>query len=212
MNLRSDMLTPLQLRISGGPSGLFETWIFYHVPIAPRRQRKSNRVRSEKGLAVNHAGQTEIRMSDTMTREELFGLVGQDLGTSDWFQLGQDRINQFADVTEDRQFIHIDPVRAADSPFGGTIAHGMLTLSMIVHLCDNFAPSVEGVRMVINYGFDRVRFAAPVKVDGRIRAVATLIDVKERSGQMLVKAKVTIEIEGESKPALVAEWLTMHFS
>jgi acyl dehydratase len=147
-----------------------------------------------------------------MTREELFGLVGQDLGTSDWFQLGQDRINQFADVTEDRQFIHIDPVRAADSPFGGTIAHGMLTLSMIVHLCDNFAPSVEGVRMVINYGFDRVRFAAPVKVDGRIRAVATLIDVKERSGQMLVKAKVTIEIEGESKPALVAEWLTMHFS
>ena len=151
-------------------------------------------------------------MSDTMTREELFGLVGQDLGTSDWFQLGQDRINQFADVTEDRQFIHIDPVRAADSPFGGTIAHGMLTLSMIVHLCDNFAPSVEGVRMVINYGFDRVRFAAPVKVDGRIRAVATLIDVKERSGQMLVKVKVTIEIEGESKPALVAEWLTMHFS
>ena len=151
-------------------------------------------------------------MSDTMTREELFGLVGQDLGTSDWFQLGQDRINQFADVTEDRQFIHIDPVRAADSPFGGTIAHGMLTLSMIVHLCDNFAPSVEGVRMVINYGFDRVRFAAPVKVDGRIRAVATLIDVKERSGQMLVKAKVTIEIEGESKPALVAEWLTMDFS
>ena len=151
-------------------------------------------------------------MSDTMTREELFGLVGQDLGTSDWFQLGQDRINQFADVTEDRQFIHIDTVRAADSPFGGTIAHGMLTLSMIVHLCDNFAPSVEGVRMVINYGFDRVRFAAPVKVDGRIRAVATLIDVKERSGQMLVKAKVTIEIEGESKPALVAEWLTMHFS
>lgn len=151
-------------------------------------------------------------MSDTMTREELFGLVGQDVGTSDWFQLGQDRINQFADVTEDRQFIHIDPVRAADSPFGGTIAHGMLTLSMIVHLCDNFAPSVEGVRMVINYGFDRVRFAAPVKVDGRIRAVATLIDVKERSGQMLVKVKVTIEIEGESKPALVAEWLTMHFS
>ena len=151
-------------------------------------------------------------MSDTMTREELFGLVGQDLGTSDWFQLGQDRINQFADVTEDRQFIHIDPVRAADSPFGGTIAHGMWTLSMIVHLCENFAPTVEGVRMVINYGFDRVRFAAPVKVDGRIRAVATLIDVKERSGQMLVKAKVTIEIEGESKPALVAEWLTMHFS
>ena len=149
-------------------------------------------------------------MSDTMTREELFELVGQDLGVSDWFQIDQDRINQFADVTEDHQFIHVDPIRAADSPFNGTIVHGMLTLSMIVHLCDNFVPSVEGVRMVINYGFDRVRFAAPVKVDGRIRTVAKLIEAKKRSGQILVKVKVTIEIENESKPALVAEWLTMH--
>lgn len=149
-------------------------------------------------------------MSDTMTREELFELVGQDLGVSDWFQIDQDRINQFADVTEDHQFIHVDPIRAADSPFNGTIVHGMLTLSMIVHLCDNFVPSVEGVRMVINYGFDRVRFAAPVKVDGRIRTAAKLIEAKERSGQILVKVKVTIEIENESKPALVAEWLTMH--
>jgi len=149
-------------------------------------------------------------MSDTMTREELFELVGQDLGVSDWFQIDQDRINQFADVTEDHQFIHVDPIRAADSPFNGTIVHGMLTLSMIVHLCDNFVPSVEGVRMVINYGFDRVRFAAPVKVDGRIRTAVKLIEAKERSGQILVKVKVTIEIENESKPALVAEWLTMH--
>ena len=149
-------------------------------------------------------------MSDTMTREELFELVGQDLGVSDWFQIDQDRINQFADVTEDHQFIHVDPIRAADSPFNGTIVHGMLTLSMIVHLCDNFVPSVEGVRMVINYGFDRVRFAAPVKVDGRIRTAAKLIEAKKCSGQILVKVKVTIEIENESKPALVAEWLTMH--
>ena len=149
-------------------------------------------------------------MSDTMTREELFELVGQDLGVSDWFQIDQDRINQFADVTEDHQFIHVDPIRAADSPFNGTIVHGMMTLSMIVHLCDNFVPSVEGVRMVINYGFDRVRFAAPVKVDGRIRTAAKLIEAKKRSGQILVKVKVTIEIENESKPALVAEWLTMH--
>jgi acyl dehydratase len=149
-------------------------------------------------------------MSDTMTREELFELVGQDLGVSSWFQIDQDRINQFADVTEDHQFIHVDPIRAADSPFNGTIVHGMLTLSMIIHLCDNFVPSVEGVRMVINYGFDRVRFAAPVKVDGRIRAAVKLLEAKERSGQILVKVKVTIEIENESKPALVAEWLTMH--
>jgi len=161
---------------------------------------------------IAHGGATEISMPDTMTREELFGLIGQDLGTSAWFQIRQDRIHTFADVTEDHQFIHVDPVRAAESPFGGTIAHGMLTLSMIVHLCENFVPAVEGVRMVINYGFDRVRFVAPVKVDGRIRAVATLIEAKERSGQILVKVKVTIEIENESKPALVAEWLTMHCS
>lgn len=151
-------------------------------------------------------------MSENLTREELFGLVGQELGTSDWFQFDQNRINKFADVTEDRQFIHVDPARAADSPFGGTIVHGMLTLSLIVHLCENFVPAIEGVRMVINYGFDRVRFATPVKADGRVRAVVMLKDAKERSGQILVKAKITIEVEGKSKPALVAEWLTMHFS
>ena len=151
-------------------------------------------------------------MPDTMTRRKLFELVGQDLGTSAWFPVQQGRIDQFADVTEDRQFIHVDPRKAADSPFGGTIAHGMLTLSMIVYLCRDFVPAVEGVRMVVNYGFDRVRFAAPVKSGGRIRAVAKLLDAKERSGHILVKVKVTIETEGETKPALVAEWLTMHCS
>ena len=154
----------------------------------------------------------EMGMPGTMTRERLFELVGQDLGTSEWFRVGQDRIGQFAEVTEDRQFIHVDPVRAAESPFGGTIAHGMLTLSMIVYLCSDFVPAVEGVRMVVNYGFDRVRFAAPVKSGRRIRAVVRLLDAKERSGQILVKVKVTIQVEDETKPALVAEWLTMHFS
>ena len=151
-------------------------------------------------------------MSDTMTRQRLFDLVGEGLGTSAWFRVGQDRIDQFADVTEDHQFIHVDPVRAAESPFGGTIAHGMLTLSMIVHLCSDFVPAVEGVRMVVNYGFDRVRFATPVKSGRRIRAVVKLLDAKERSGQILVKVKVTIQTEGETKPALVAEWLTLHVS
>ena len=151
-------------------------------------------------------------MSKTMAREELFQLVGEELGTSDWFKIDQSRINKFADVTEDHQFIHVDPVRAADSPFGTTIAHGMLTLSLVVHLCENFVPSIDGVHMVVNYGFDRVRFANPVKVDGRVRAVVILKDSKDRSGLILVKAKITIEIENESKPALVAEWLTMHFS
>ena len=154
----------------------------------------------------------EIGMPETMTRERLFEQIGQELGTSAWFEVGQKRIDQFAEVTEDRQFIHVDPVKAAESPFGGTIAHGMLTLSMIVYLCSEFVPAVEGVRMVVNYGFDRVRFAAPVKSGRRIRAVVRLLDAKERSGQILVKVKVTIKVEDETKPALVAEWLTMHFS
>lgn len=149
-------------------------------------------------------------MAQAMTKSELIELVGTELGKSDWFLIDQQRIDTFADVTEDHQFIHVDPERAAGSPFGGTIAHGMLTLSMIVHLCERFAPDIDGLQMVINYGFDKVRFAAPVKVDKRIRAVAKLIEAKERGGQLLVKTKVTIEIEGEQKPALVAEWLTMH--
>lgn len=149
-------------------------------------------------------------MAQAMTKSELMELVGTELGKSDWFLIDQQRIDTFADVTEDHQFIHVDPERAAGSPFGGTIAHGMLTLSMIVHLCEKFAPDIDGLQMVINYGFDKVRFAAPVKVDKRIRAVAKLIEAKERGGQLLVKTKVTIEIEGEPKPALVAEWLTMH--
>lgn len=151
-------------------------------------------------------------MPKPMTRERLFELVGQELGTSDWFRVGQDRIDRFAEVTEDRQYIHVDPVKAAESPFGGTIAHGMLTLSMVVYLCTEFAPEVEGVRMLVNYGFDRVRFAAPVRSGKRIRAVVRLLDARERRGQILVKARVTIEVEGETRPALVAEWLTMHFS
>jgi acyl dehydratase len=149
-------------------------------------------------------------MSQAMTKQELFELVGKELGKSHWFAIDQDRIDRFADVTEDHQYIHVDPVRAADSPFGGTIAHGMLTLSMIVHLCETFAPDIDGLQMVINYGFDKVRFAAPVKVGKRIRAVAKLLEARERGGQLVVKTKVTIEIEGEAKPALVAEWVTMH--
>ncbi|HEY5624479.1 MAG TPA: MaoC family dehydratase [Gammaproteobacteria bacterium] len=149
-------------------------------------------------------------MSNTRTKQQLLALVGEELGTSEWFVVDQDRIDRFADVTEDHQFIHVDPVKARDAGFGGTIAHGMLTLSLIVGFCNRFAPELEGSTMVINYGFDKVRFAAPVKVNDRIRAVAVLADARERGGHMLIKAKVTIEIEGESRPALVAEWLTMH--
>ncbi len=149
-------------------------------------------------------------MSKTRTKEQLLELVGQELGTSEWFAVDQERIDKFADVTEDHQFIHVDPERAVAAGLDGTIAHGMLTLSMIVGFCRDFAPALEGSKMVINYGFDKVRFASPVKVNDRIRAVAVLAEARPRAGQLLVKAKVTIEIEGETKPALIAEWLTLH--
>lgn len=144
-------------------------------------------------------------------RDELESLVGKPLGVSDWMVVDQRRVDAFADVTEDHQFIHVDPARAAATPFGGTIAHGLLTLSLIVPLCIDMVPKLAGVRLLLNYGFDKVRFPAPVRVGKRIRARAELLDVTERKpGQVLMKLGVTIEIEGEEKPALIAEWLSLH--
>ena len=149
-------------------------------------------------------------MSKARTKEQLIAQIGEELGKSEWLVVDQARIDAFADVTEDRQFIHVDPERAVAAGMDGTIAHGMLSLSLIVGFCGDFAPALEDSKMVINYGFDKVRFASPVKVNDRIRAVAKLADARERGGQLLVKAKVTIEIEGVAKPALIAEWLTLH--
>jgi len=150
-------------------------------------------------------------MQKTLTRAELDALVGKPLGVSEWLGIDQARIDAFADVTEDRQFIHVDPKRAAETPFGGTIAHGLLTLSMIVRLCWDFVPKVRGTELVLNYGFDKVRFVTPVKVDSRIRASARLHSVAERKvGQLLINMSVEIEIEGSHKPALIAEWLSLH--
>lgn len=146
-----------------------------------------------------------------MTRDEVEALVGSELGTSGWMRVDQSRIDGFARVTEDFNFIHVDPEKAAATPFGGTIAHGLLTLSLIVHLCWDFVPSFDGTEVLLNYGFDKVRFVAPVKVDSRIRARARLLELAERKpGQFLVKLGVEIDIEGEEKPALVAEWLSLH--
>lgn len=150
-------------------------------------------------------------MGGTVTREELSALVGRELGVSDWFEIDQRRVDAFADVTEDHQFIHVDPERARQTPFGGTIAHGLLTLSLIVPLGIDFVPEIAGRKLVVNYGFDKVRFPAPVKVGARIRARTALVDVSERKpGQVLMKLGVNIEIEDEDKPALIAEWLTLH--
>jgi acyl dehydratase len=150
-------------------------------------------------------------MADVVTRQELETHVGEQLGVSDWFLIDQARVNSFADVTLDHQFLHVDPERARGTPFGGTIAHGLLTLSMIVHLCLSFIPKLAGTKLVVNYGFDKVRFSAPVRVGKRIRARVKLAGVEERKpGNVIVKVDVAIEIENEDKPALVAEWLSLH--
>ena len=145
--------------------------------------------------------------------ELLEEIEGTREGTGDWREITQDQINAFADATDDHQFIHVDPERAAElSPWKTTIAHGFLTLSMLTALTQSIpreSEPFEGVVMGINYGFDRVRFINPVKVDARVRATSTIkqVDLKD-SNTLQVTREVTVEIEGETKPALVAEWLT----
>lgn len=153
-------------------------------------------------------------MTDSVSLDALRAMRGSELGVSDWLTVDQTRIDAFADVTEDHQFVHVDPERArAETPFGGTIAHGLLTLSLIVRLCLEAVPEIEGRRMMLNYGFDRIRFPAPVPSGSRVRARTVLADVDERKpGQILVQLDVTIEIEGEDRPAVVAEWLSLHLT
>jgi acyl dehydratase len=144
----------------------------------------------------------------------LAACIGQDAGTSDWFTIDQQRINDFADVTLDHQFIHVDPERARQTPFGTTIAHGFLTLSMLAYFLQNgVGVEVPNRTMGVNYGFDKVRFLQPVKVGSRIRASARVLEATEKNpGQYLFKLDITVEIEGEDKPALKAEWLSMVFA
>ena len=149
-------------------------------------------------------------MRQVVKKEELAGFVGKETGVSDWFLIDQERINEFADVTKDHQYIHIDPEAAAKTPFGTTIAHGFLSLSMLSHLAGGAIVGVDGAVMGINYGFDKVRFLSPVKVDSKIRARVVLAEVTEKPGnRILLKNSITVEIEGEKHPALIADWLTM---
>lgn len=149
-------------------------------------------------------------MTDIVPKEELQNYVGKELGVSDWFKVDQDQINQFADVTHDHQFIHVDEEAAKKTPFGTTIAHGFLSLSMITHLTMGMGVAPEGVVMGINYGFNKVRFMQPVTVNSEIRGRSVLTAVEERRpGQFQVTTTVTVEIKGQDKPALVAEWLTL---
>lgn len=142
-----------------------------------------------------------------MPRADFEAMVGKEIGVSSWFDITQDRIDTFADCTEDWQFIHVDPEKAKQSPFGTTIAHGFLTLSMLSAMIYEM-PSIEGVKMGVNYGFNKVRFVSPVRVGSKIRARFVLASIEEiRPGEVQTLMNVTIEIEGETKPALVAEWL-----
>lgn len=151
-------------------------------------------------------------MPSAITISELASLVGTELGVTDWLQIDQDRVNAFADATLDHQFIHVDLEKAAATPFGGTIAHGFLTLSLLPYFLDTASPAIEGTVMAINYGSDKVRFLQPVKVGSRVRARTTLMAAGEkRPGQWLVKQAITIDIEDEQKPALVAEMLMLYF-
>ncbi|MEL6364206.1 MAG: MaoC family dehydratase [Pseudomonadota bacterium] len=143
---------------------------------------------------------------------EIQNWVGKEVGVSEWKTIDQERINVFADVTEDHQFIHIDPEAAAKTPFGGTIAHGFLTLSMLSALGAGTSIRLENVAMGVNYGFEKVRFMQPVPAGKNIRGRFVLKDVKERNpGQFQLTYEVTVEIEGVEKPALIAEWLTLQY-
>jgi len=150
-------------------------------------------------------------MAVLLTRETLNDHVGEELGVSPWVEITQEGVNTFAELTRDPQFIHIDPEKAAKTPFGGTIAHGFFTLSMLSYfLQEGAGVTVEGTSMGINYGFDKLRFLAPVRVSKRIRGRIRLLSAEEaKPNQFRLKYEVTVEIEGEDKPALIAEWLTM---
>lgn len=149
-------------------------------------------------------------MSQMMTLEELEAAVGQQFGPSDWLQVDQERINQFAEATIDHQFIHVDPKAAAATSFGTTIAHGFLTLSLISFLTAGLSPSLKGLTTVINYGLNRVRFLQPVKVDSEVRASIKILEVRRKGRtRVLMTSEVTIEIRGEKRPALLAEALIL---
>lgn len=144
----------------------------------------------------------------------LQSLIGQEVGVSRWIEVDQARIDAFARVTEDEQFIHVDPERARATPFGGTIAHGFLTLSLASAMSYDAVAPLEGVVMGVNYGFDKLRFLAPVPAGSRVRGRFRLLSAEDKGAQggvtrWLLKHELTVEIEGGDKPALIAEWLGM---
>jgi acyl dehydratase len=144
--------------------------------------------------------------------EEITARLGTEIGVSEWILIDQKAIDAFADVTGDHQFIHVDPAAAAQTPFGGTVAHGFLTLSLLSQMAAGVMLIPPTIKMAVNYGFEKVRFIAPVRSGGRVRGRFTLMSVEEkRPGQWQFLHHVTVEIEGEDKPALTADWIGMIF-
>ena len=155
-------------------------------------------------MATNVYAQPPISLAAFQAR------VGEETGVSRWFEITQARIDAFARTTEDEQFIHIDPEAAARTPFGGTVAHGFLTLAMLSAMAYDALPPVQGQSMGVNYGFEKVRFVAPVRAGARIRGRFRLAALTERApGEWQARHVVTVEIEGGAKPALVADWLSL---
>jgi acyl dehydratase len=142
--------------------------------------------------------------------DELRAAVGTQLGVSDWVTIDQSQIDTFADATGDHQWIHVDEERAKTGPFGSTIAHGFLTLSLLPVLVAQ-TYRIEGTKMGVNYGLNRVRFTSPVPVGSKVRGNIELVDVADVAGGVQMTTKVTVEIEGSERPALVAEWLTRQY-
>jgi acyl dehydratase len=143
---------------------------------------------------------------------EYLALNGSDLGVSRWIEVDQGRIDRFAEVTGDHQFIHVNPELAAQTPFGTTIAHGYLTLSLLPAMAYEVLPGIEGTKMGVNYGLNSLRFLAPVKSGGKVRGHFRMADVSERApGVIQTTVEVKVEIEGEAKPALAAEWVTLAY-
>lgn len=150
-------------------------------------------------------------MSNQVNIEDIADFLGKEVGLTDWIEINQAQINKFADATGDHQYIHVHEERAAETPFGATIAHGFLTLSLLSKLSSmNGGVKLKNSVMGINYGLDKVRFVSPVKVNSRIRARFELVSAEEKKPKhYLLKHNVTVEIEGVEKPALIAEWLGM---
>ena len=148
----------------------------------------------------------------SLTFAELGGVIGQDLGRSDWITITQERIDRFADATLDHQFIHVDPEQARKSSFGGTVAHGFLTMSLLPRFFFSVVRPIEGVEMEVNYGFNRLRLLRPVPVGSRLRAGFVLKDVVLKTPrQVLCAYDATVELQGADRPCLVAEWLMLSF-